>query len=228
MKLVLIGGGNIPKWNFETKDENQDLYETKNIDEEIVKLSEKKNPKCLFIGTAKKDNKIYYSAIKNIYENLGCKVELLDTISENVNYQYLEEKILNTDIIYVGGGNTRFLLERWKQIGLDKLIKDIVKKDIVIAGFSAGAYAMCKYSYDLIQGLNILNFMLCVHYNEKSNEKKNMFEENILKHNINGIALDNSVALVVCENDFKIIKDYNERNAYKLSYENGKIKKTMM
>ena len=39
MKIVLIGGGQIPNWNFETKDENQTKYETEKIDKEIVKMS---------------------------------------------------------------------------------------------------------------------------------------------------------------------------------------------
>ena len=68
-KLVTIGGGLIKGYNFETKDDKQLFYQTESIDKEIVKLSNKKNPKLLFIGTASKENILYYKAIKNIYEN---------------------------------------------------------------------------------------------------------------------------------------------------------------
>lgn len=53
-KLVTIGGGLIKGYNFETKDDKQLFYQTESIDKEIVKLSNKKNPKLLFIGTASK------------------------------------------------------------------------------------------------------------------------------------------------------------------------------
>ena len=47
-KLVCIGGGEVPR----IKNWIQLPYETKEIDEEIVRLSGKQNPKLLFIGTA--------------------------------------------------------------------------------------------------------------------------------------------------------------------------------
>jgi uncharacterized protein (TIGR00255 family) len=37
-KLVAIGGGKIPKWSFVTKDDKEIEYETKAIDEEIVRF----------------------------------------------------------------------------------------------------------------------------------------------------------------------------------------------
>ena len=69
--LVLIGGGEIKGWNFETKDSNQELYQTENIDKNIVELSNKENPKMLFIGTASREREGYFEAIKNIYSKFG-------------------------------------------------------------------------------------------------------------------------------------------------------------
>lgn len=221
MKLVLIGGGQIPEWNFDTKDDNQTLYETEKIDKKIVELSDKKTPKVLFIGTAKKDNLIYYRAIEKIYTNLGCTVSLLDTMSENISEESLIYQVLNTDIIYIGGGNTRFMLNRWEEIGLKDILKLAIEKNIVVAGFSAGAYSMCKYSYDLIEGMNILNIILAVHYDEKSDNKKQMFLDNIKDKNILGISLDNRTALVVNGNDYEIIKDIEESKAHKIEFVEG-------
>ncbi len=45
----------------------------------------------------------------------GCIVSNLDLLQDNLNMEEVKNSILNTDIIYVGGGNTRFMLEkRWK------------------------------------------------------------------------------------------------------------------
>ena len=116
-KLVCIGGGEIPR----VKNEIQLPYETKEIDEEIVRLSDKPNPKLLFIGTASTNSYDYFLVIKKIFEDLGCIVENLDLLNDLIDMKEVERQILNTDIIYVGGGNTRFMLENM----IDTVIKRI-------------------------------------------------------------------------------------------------------
>ena len=73
-KLVCIGGGEIPRYK------NGILlpYETKEIDQEIVKLSNKENPRFLFISIASSHSEEYYEGIKKVYEELGCIVSHLD------------------------------------------------------------------------------------------------------------------------------------------------------
>ncbi len=83
---------------------------------------------------------------------------------------------------------------------------------------------MCKYSYDLIEGLNILDIMLCVHYEEKNEEKKQMFLENIKQKDILGISLDNRVALVVHEDRYEIVKDDETKELSKIELIDGEIK----
>ena len=97
-KLVCIGGGEIPRY----KDGILLPYETKEIDQEIVKLSNKEHPKFLFISIASSHPEEYFEGIKKVYDELGCIVSHLDI---NKTYSELERDILNTDIIYIGGGN---------------------------------------------------------------------------------------------------------------------------
>lgn len=222
-KLVTIGGGRIKGWNFDTKDSNQEIYETENIDKEIVKLSEKENPKLLFIGTASRENSIYFNAIKNIYEDLGCVAESLEIISSN-DLEKIREKVLSSDIVYIGGGNTRFMLQEWERVGLKEILLEAYNNGIVMSGFSAGAYCWFKYNYELIEGFNLINAVVCVHYDEKSEEKKKQFYEVIKNNNMMGIALDNGTALEVINNRFKVIKSIENAKAYIIKYVNGDIK----
>ena len=106
-KLICIGGGEIPRY----KDGVILPYETKEIDEEIVKLANKTNPKFLFISIASSHPEEYFEGIKKVYTQLGCVVSHLDI---NKSYQDLKDDILGTDIIYIGGGNTRYLMEQLK------------------------------------------------------------------------------------------------------------------
>ena len=216
--LILIGGGEIKGWNFETKDSNQDLYQTENIDKVIVKLSGKENPKMLFIGTASKEREGYFEAIKNIYLNLNCTVDCLKMTDSNI-----KEKILNSDIIYIGGENTRVMLAEWEKVNLKEYLKEAYNKGIVVSGFSAGAYCWFKYNYEMIEGFGLIDAIICVHYEDKSNEKIEEFYNNIRLNNIPGIALDNGVAMKYSENKFEIIKSIKNAKAFKISYINDEF-----
>lgn len=215
-KLVAIGGGEIAKWNFQTKDDQQDKYEIKEIDKEIVKLTNKQNPKLLFIGTASKENPYYFQAISRIYTNLNCIVSELKILNGELTQNEIKEKILNTDIIYIGGGNTRDMLEEWKKHKVQEFLKEAYEKGIVMVGYSAGSYCMFEYNYELIQGMNFISAINCVHYNEKSEKKKQEFKKNILAKKKVGIALENGTALEIVGNQYRVIKSIKEAKAYKV------------
>ena len=218
--LVLIGGGEIKGWNFETKDSNQELYQTENIDKNIVELSNKENPKMLFIGTASREREGYFEAIKNIYSKLGCQVDCLKMTDSNI-----KEKILSSDIIYVGGGNTRFMLSEWEKVNLKEYLLEAYNKGIIISGFSAGAYCWFKYNYEMIEGFGIIDAISCVHYEDKTEEKINEFYNNIKLNNLPGIALDNGVAMKYSEDKFEIIKSIENAKAFRISFINGEFVK---
>lgn len=218
-KLVCIGGGEVPR----IKNGIQLPYETKEIDEEIVRLSERENPKLLFIGTASKDSYNYYLVIKKIFEDLGCICSNLDLLTDNLDMDEVKNAILNTDIIYVGGGNTKFMLEKWRELGVDKLLIEAYNKGIVCSGLSAGSYCWFKLNYDLLEGLGIINAINCVHYEQKDEEARNKFYSVIKETGLEGIALENCVAIEFIDNNFKIIKSNKERNAYKITYKNDEI-----
>ncbi len=221
-KLITIGGGLIKGYNFDTKDSNQEIYQTGNIDKEIVKLSNKSNPKLLFIGTASKENHFYYEAIKNIYENLGCIVDKLEIIGKE-NFEEMKEKVLTTDIVYIGGGNTRFMLSEWKRTNLDYVLKEAYENGIIMSGFSAGSYCWYRYNYELIEGMGIIPAINCVHYNEKNEEKRKQFYEAIKNKKLPGIALDNGTALEIINNKFKVIKSIDTAKAYKIEFKDNKF-----
>ena len=170
-KLVCIGGGEIPR----IKNGIKLPYETKEIDEEIVRISEKENPKLLFIGTASSNSYDYFLTIKEIFEKLGCNVSNLDLLKSDLDMKQVRETILNTDIIYIGGGNTKFMLEKWRELGVDKILLEAYQKGIVCSGLSAGSYCWFKYNYDMLEGIGIINAVNCVHYEQKDIEARNKF-----------------------------------------------------
>ena len=215
-KLVCIGGGEIPRYK------NGILlpYETKEIDQEIVKLSNKEHPKFLFISVASSHPEEYSEGIKKVYEELGCTVSHLEI---NKTFSELEHDILNADIIYIGGGNTKYLVEKLKSTGIDKLLIKAYNSGIVCSGLSAGSYCWFNCNYDLIEGMNVINAINCVHYDQKDEISKNKLYDVVKEKNIIGYAIDNQVALEFIDDDIKVIKSNDTKNAYRISSIDGKI-----
>lgn len=198
-------------------------YEPNEIDFEILRLSEKENPKVLFIGTASKERKDYYINFKNAYEKLGAKVEKLNLLDNKLTNEEIRNKILDTDIIYVGCGKTKYMLDIWKEKEIDTFLIEAYNREIVLAGMSAGSYCWFNCNYELIQGLNIINMINCVHYDEKSKEKKKMFYDNIKQTGLKGIALDNDIAIEFLDHNYKIVKHNKKSKAYEIQYIDGKF-----
>lgn len=116
-----------------------ELSTTKKLNEYIVKLSNKENPKLLFIPTASGDHQGYIQNVHSCFETLGCVVDELCLCTETYNANEIKQKIDEADIIYVGGGDTRAMMRKWKEFGLDKMLLDAYKKGKVMSGLSAGA-----------------------------------------------------------------------------------------
>ena len=215
-KLVCIGGGEIPRY----KDGVLLPYETKEIDEEIVRLSNKSNPNLLFISIASSNPDEYFKGIKDVFSKLGCNVSHLDI---NKSYDEIKDSILNTDIIYVGGGNTKHLMEVLKDKKIDELLIEAYNKGIVCSGLSAGSYCWFNCNYDLIEGMNVINAINCVHYDVKDNIAKNKLYDVVRNKDLVAYALDNQVALKIIDDKISVIKSNKDKNAYKITFTDNKI-----
>lgn len=95
---------------------------------------------AVFIPTAAKADgggTIYVKRQRRALEKLGIKACVLDISAAGSNE--ITAKLLNSDIIYIGGGNTFYLLQELKRSGADKLIKEQVLLGKAYIGESAGA-----------------------------------------------------------------------------------------
>ena len=224
MKLVLIGGG---------RDEAP--YETKALDESIVKLANKKNPKLLFIGFAQKfeeEVEDYFRVIKSNYEKLGCSCEQLSE-ADVLDLQTTKEKILKADIIYVGGGNTLRLMSMFRKYNIGELLKEAGDNGTVLCGTSAGAICWCNYGnsdsrklvktsakYVRVKGLGFVDVLLCPHYNVKV-ERREYLKRMMSKTKGVALALDNCTALQIEDNNYKVLKSKDNVRARKCYFQNG-------
>lgn len=226
--IVAIGGGEL---------RNLETYE---IDQYIVKATGKKNPKALFIPTASGEAKGYIDTFNEIYgERLGCITDSLLLLSENLTNVQIKEKIFSSDLIYVGGGNTIKMMEIWRSRNIDHYLKEAYKKGTVLSGLSAGSICWFKFGdresnsygdnngepgYICAEGLGLINAIHCPHY-ELGRED---FDEIMKSQNLIGIALENNCALVIKDNEIRIIKSDINANGYKIVNNNGIITKELI
>lgn len=224
MRLVLIGGGDIGR--ADTK------YETKEIDEEIVKLTNKEHPNFLFIGLASNFADSYYKVIKDIYKKLGCGTGKISN-KTLTHMEVVEKKIKEADIIYIGGGNTVKLVSILKENNIDEMLKEAGKRGCVLAGISAGAITYCKYglsdfeimedisnNYVKVEGLGFTNYMFVPHFS--SDEKKKEDLKKVLKENndIKALCVDNCCAVKIIDDDISIIRSKDDAKVYEAFYDN--------
>lgn len=233
-KIIAIGGGEIGRPGVKN--------ETLGIDREIIKLSGKEKPKLLFIPTASVDASGYIESVQNHFgKKLGCKIDSLELIAKKYTKRELEEKILKSDIIYVGGGNTLNMMKVWRKLGIDVLLEKALKKGIVLSGLSAGSICWFRYgNSDLakfgknkaasmirVRGLDMIPALHCPHYDiEKGREES--LREMMKKNKGVAIAIDNCAALEVVGNQYRIIKTKKTANAYKVYWKNGKYFKELI
>ena len=225
MKIVAIGGGNY------ALDDEQKPYNLDLINDEIVKLSNKKHPRLLSVGFNIRSD-YYFSYLKKIFMSKGCQCEYL-RFSEFSNQKTVECKFKRADIIFLPGGNTLNYMKQIKKFGLDKYIIDAANRNVVIAGISAGAIMCFDFGcsdsrdsndspkrYSKVKGLGLCNGLIAPHFStsDRVYDLPRMLKG--CKKNTMAFGIDECAALVVCDGDYKIVKSKDNAKVFKCYYKN--------
>lgn len=131
---------------------------------------------CLvYLGTPSYDKDETFQSQTHAYKE-ACRIVKLE-ISEAVPQIPSREEIWTTlssaSIILVSGGNTLYAINRWKQLGMDQMIRDLVstkEHPPVLCGGSAGA--ICWFDFGHSDSMDPTTF-LHVDPNLTEAEKKN-------------------------------------------------------
>jgi dipeptidase E len=170
-------------------------------------------------------------------QKLGCKVSSLEIATKDYTDKELEKSILHADIVYVGGGDTRLMLEKWKIAHLDQiLIKSYYETDIILSGLSAGAICWFKYGSSdchkfedasarltCLPGLGLINLSISPHYNSET-DRRSYFQEMLSLTNNTGVGLDDCCAISIAEDNFKIISSRDNSYAWVSKWNNNNFR----
>ena len=219
--FILIGGGEIKN------------KETLAIDTAICSLARKLNPDkrpfALFVGTASHDYMPYYNSFHKTYTGaLDVKTDV--ALSVYRTSTDVEGKFNKADVIYVGGGDTPFLVEKWGETGYTDYILGAQRRGAIVCGLSAGAICWFdkmftdsgrdgNHDYRVTKGLGVLPGNACPHANLRGEELKNFIEDGESWY----CMCDNS-ALVFRSGS--LLGNIGEGEAYILTKNGGKPTKT--
>ena len=225
-KIIAIGGGELREKT------------TLKIDEYIAGLAKaragERRANALFIPTASHDFMPYYNTFHKVYTGIfDIKTDVALSVFKEVDLQRMQAKFEKADVIYVGGGDTVFMMESWKKTGLLPLIEDAYKRGVILAGLSAGA--ICWFSdiytdsaavlgdekYAMFTGLNWIKGKISPHYGARMLD----FDKIVCYNNACAYGIEDNAALVI--EDGEIVGSIlGGGKAWKLETVDGTLVKT--
>ena len=215
VRFILIGG--------KGKDSTMN-----HIEDEMLKMTNKKNPIVLYCPYATKDMEKSCLKFHNLMKNLEC--EIIDLSMDNIND--FDNLLNKADILYVGGGVSDDLVEIFKNYNLDKILYKYLDSDKIYAGSSAGAMLYTKiamgdkdmfsdnyhnYNYKMVKCLDILDISICPHY---QNEDLIIYNDEIKDYPFDSFGIEEDTAVIIDENKFACLKDDRKRSVYYFSKDN--------
>ena len=227
-RIIAIGGGEI-------KDKT-----TLQIDEKIAAFAKERagdrRANALFIPTASHDFMPYYNSFHKVYTGIfDIKTDVALTVYREPDPERLKEKFLKADVIYVGGGDTVFMLEHWKKSGMLDLIKEAYERGVIVCGLSAGAICWFEEmytdspevlqddSYAIFPGLNWIKGIISPHYGRRVLD----FDEIILYNKKAAVGLEDLSAVEISNG--KIVRSLSfGGNAYNICCDNGELIKSVI
>lgn len=167
----------------------------------ILNQTQKARPKVCFLPTASGDAESYVARFLQAFEQYPCVPSHLSLFQ--LPTSDLESYVLEQDVIYVGGGNTKSMLALWREWGLDLILRRAWEEGVILAGLSAGS--ICWFEEGLtdsygdklrpLQCLGLLKGSHCPHYDGEE-ERRPMYQKYILSGELQpGYAADDGVAL---------------------------------
>jgi dipeptidase E len=157
-QIIAIGGG-----GFYRDPENLGL------ERYIIKQTGAAEARVAFVPTASAEPDNYLVSFYTAFLKLGCRPSHLSFFKRTPD---LRSYLLNQDVIFIGGGNTKSMLAVWRDWGVPEILREAWESGIVLAGVSAGA--ICWFDQGVtdswagelrfLECLGVLPGSCCPHY----------------------------------------------------------------
>ncbi len=221
--VVAMGGG-----GFSMEPDNPAL------DHFVVSLARRENPSVCFLATASGDAQSYIDNFYDAFRKLPCRPTHVPLFARTPD---LKTVLLEQDVIYVGGGNTKSMLAVWREWEMPALLRRAWEAGTVLAGISAGA--ICWFETGLtdssgtglypLQGLGFLAGACCPHYDGEA-ERRPALHRLIEQGSIPAaLALDDGAAAHFVNGTLaNIVSSRPQARAYRVERVEGQLRETIL
>jgi dipeptidase E len=220
-QIIPIGGG-----GFYRDAENLEL------EKYIIRQAGGESPRVAFVPTASGEPDHYVASFYSAFLKLGCRPSVLTFFKRTPE---LRSFLLNQDVIYVGGGNTKSLLAVWRDWGVTEILREAWESGIVLTGVSAGA--ICWFEQGLtdsfsdgLRTLDCLGFLpgsCCPHYDGET-QRRPSYHQLLASGEISaGIAIEDWTAVHFKDTQiYRVITSKRGARAYSMRAVHGSVQET--
>ena len=217
-QIIPIGGG-----GFYRDPENLAL------ERYMLQQSGAENARVCFMPTASGEPDHYVSSFYSAFLKLGCRPSVLTFFKRTPD---LRSVLLNQDVIYVGGGNTKSLLAIWRDWGVIEILREAWQSGIVLTGVSAGA--ICWFEQGLtdsfadalrpLDGLGFLPGSCCPHYDGEAQRRPSLHKLLACGEISAGVAIEDWTGVhFIGDEIHKVVTSKRGARAYKMRAVHGSV-----
>ena len=159
-QIVALGGGGFSMERRNTL-----------LDDYITGLSDRERPRVCFVPTASGDADHYIVRFYRAFPASRFEAAHISLFRRDEGAADIHQHLLDSDIVYVGGGNVISMLGAWRAHGLDLTLRRAWERGVVMCGVSAGSLCWFESAVtafhgkaERVVGLGLLPWSNCVHF----------------------------------------------------------------
>jgi dipeptidase E len=194
----------------------------------LAELTGRERPRVLYVGTAAAESA---EAALRTYDRFAGVAEVSRLEFFPWPPEDLRSLVLDSDLVFVGGGNTANMLAIWRLHGVDELLREALDHGVVLSGSSAGGICWFERGVTDSFGPNLgamecLGFVagsFCPHWNDE--ELRRPRYHDLLRNGFPpGYAADAGVGLHFVDGELREVVACDDGSAaYRLELRDGDV-----
>jgi peptidase E len=203
------------------------------LDDYVLSLTGVERPKVCFLPTASGDADHYITRFYRAFSGCALPSHVSLFREERGEARSFRERLLDQDLIYVGGGSVQSLLGTWRAHGVDEILAEAWERGVVLCGLSAGS--LCWFA-DVVSafngpprrvaGLGLLPYSNAVHYDANA-ERRTSYHRLMSEGMLDGYAAADGAALHFVGRDLeRVVASRPSARAYRVTWSRGQVVET--
>jgi dipeptidase E len=219
-RIVAFGG-------FKLADEDH-----RGLESQLLRMTGKERPRVCFLPTASADDADYTVIF---YEAFSGRADPTHVVFHPWPPEDLRDRIVGSDLVFVGGGNTANMLAIWRVHRVDGMLREAWEAGAILCGSSAGmicwfeAGVTDSFGPDLLgmrDGLGFLPGSACPHYDGEE-LRRPRYHELVREGFPAGYAAEDDVGLVFHGTELaEAISAAPGQRAYRVELRGGEVVET--